>query len=537
MSPIEGISRSLLSSKSLYATSGVYRFSRLISQYVTKSPRELPTLRRNGAFKQVPSSQARKLSTSRNTLTRQEFKSLGYKSLKPDTLDQAGAQDPEIRLVGPDEITIGLRYKDRKGPIFLPRHWLRDACECNICVDPDSGQKNFGTCDVPTNPPIKAINSTTDGGLEIVWERDFLTSGEHVSRYSRKDLDPQYVPGSTRPKRNSRLPRITLWDAAMLERDRLTIDFNDWMAGGEEFLSGLLRLHTHGLLFLRNIPPSEESVVSIANQIGDIQETFYGRTWDVRSKPRAENVAYTSSFLGLHQDLLYMEDPPGIQLLHCLENTCEGGESMFSDGARVANILRYSSQKEYADLRRRHFRYHYTKQGNDREMLRPVIPNEPNIVYWSPPFQASKQVVDEALPVHHEYFSELRSLALFRELLEGKQWMYQYKMQPGECVLFHNLRILHGRRQFDSQSGSRWLKGTYVSRDVFEDKLHTLMPQLMALGTSNETLRLSDQATKLRRRHGLWIKKERTAPLSEKASTPEQPIVEQPAFEQGETRV
>ena len=37
----------------------------------------------------------------------------------------------------------------------------------------------------------------------------------------------------------------------------------------------------------------------------------------------------------------------------------------------------------------------------------------------------------------------------------------------------HALRVLHGRRSFDLGSGGqRWLRGTYLSRDVFASKLH-----------------------------------------------------------------
>jgi len=57
-------------------------------------------------------------------------------------------------------------------------------------------------------------------------------------------------------------------------------------------------------LFLRNVPDSEKSVEEIAGRIGTLKDTFYGRTWDVKSKPKAKNIAYTQSFLGLHMDLL-----------------------------------------------------------------------------------------------------------------------------------------------------------------------------------------------------------------------------------------
>ncbi|KAI1391558.1 Clavaminate synthase-like protein [Hypoxylon trugodes] len=374
---------------------------------------------------------------------------------------------------------IGLIDPDR--PVrYLNRHYLRDACECSHCVNPDSGQKKFSTCDVPVELPIEKVTKIADGGLEIVWKDDFLTRDNHVSQYSSDTIAYKRIPiPRHRPK---------LWDKRMLKKDRLTLDYDQWLAGKDEFLSGLRVLRTHGILFLRNVPPSEESVVSIANQIGNLQETFYGRTWDVRSKPNAENIAYTSSFLGLHQDLLYMQSPPRIQLLHCLENTCEGGESLFTDGLRAACLMKLGPERLYRSLLNRRLKYHYTKHSHHYEYQRPVIEENRHTgfqAFWSPPFQASVQTVCGKRQGGSVYNTWLEAATRFRQLLEDDMWMYEYKMQPGECVLFDNLRVLHGRKQFDTGSGSRWLKGAYIAHDVFISKIRVLAQQLKTSDTEH----------------------------------------------------
>ncbi|KAI0157865.1 Clavaminate synthase-like protein [Hypoxylon sp. FL1284] len=396
--------------------------------------------------------------------------------------DSTGTSNPSIQLV--DDATIHLNYADQEAPVVLDRHWLRDACECSFCVDPDSGQKNFGTCDVPTQLPIQQISRTDNGGLEVVWGKDFLTPGNHVSHYPAATIQSR-AQQSLQPK-SVRLPNLSLWDKSTFGRDHLMVDFDEWMAGGQGFLSGLHRLHTHGLLFLRNVPKSEESVVSIANQIGNLQETFYGRTWNVRSKPKAENVAYTSSFLGLHQDLLYLRDTPRIQFLHCLENTCEGGESMFSDGARAGHQIKVGSPDLFDYLINRRLRYHYKKHGHHYEMMHSVLSEDPGLIFWSPPFQDSTQQLEKTEGGSRYHRRWLAAATEFRRLLEEERWTYEYKMQPGECVVFDNLRVLHGRRMFNTASGSRWLKGAYVADDVFRSKLAVLSPELMGLGAGDE---------------------------------------------------
>ncbi|KAI2784954.1 Clavaminate synthase-like protein [Daldinia loculata] len=408
---------------------------------------------------------------------------------------QTGKGYSLVRLRDDDTLYIG---NPGEKPLVLDRHWLRDSCQCSICVNPDSGQKNFGTCDIPTELSIKSIKTTKDGGLRVVWEKDFLSSGNHVSQYTANQLD------SSQPEYE--LPGITLWDKDIFQRDRLTIDYNDWIAGEHGFFSGLHRLHTHGLIFIRNVPSSEESVISIANKIGNLQETFYGRTWDVRSKPNAENVAYTNAFLGLHQDLLYMQDTPRLQLLHCLENTCEGGESMFSDGIRASHLMDLGPRSLFEYLLNKKIRYQYKKHGHYYQLSRPVISKLSkfqHLVAWSPPFQSSIQRVAKSASGSQNHREWLEAATIFRQLLEDRQWMYQYKMQPGECVIFDNLRVLHGRRQFDAGSGSRWLKGAYIADDVFRSKLITSSKELLELDQGNQ-LALLYQVSSFNLKYKIW---------------------------------
>jgi hypothetical protein len=55
----------------------------------------------------------------------------------------------------------------------------------------------------------------------------------------------------------------------------------------------------------------------------------------------------------------------------------------------------------------------------------------------------------------------------FQRQISDPRNVFEYKLQPGECVVFDNLRVLHGRRAFDTSSGKRWLKGTYVDGQIF----------------------------------------------------------------------
>jgi len=92
-------------------------------------------------------------------------------------------------------------------------------------------------------------------------------------------------------------------------------DYTDYLENPQIFNKAIKALSSWGLIFLDNVPQDETAVERIAEAIGPLRNTFYGRTWDVKSKPQAENVAYTAHHLGLHMDLLYMKNPPGKQSL------------------------------------------------------------------------------------------------------------------------------------------------------------------------------------------------------------------------------
>jgi gamma-butyrobetaine dioxygenase len=68
----------------------------------------------------------------------------------------------------------------------------------------------------------------------------------------------------------------------------------------------------------------------------------------------------------------------------------------------------------------------------------------------------------------------LKALKKLAERVEDPDNLYEYKMQEGECVIFNNRRVLHGRREFDAAEGERWLKGAYVDEDVFLSRYRVL---------------------------------------------------------------
>ncbi|KAK3938973.1 hypothetical protein QBC46DRAFT_389057 [Diplogelasinospora grovesii] len=386
----------------------------------------------------------------------------------------------KLKAVKVHKATLSLDFGkvDSREPLNISSLWLRDACTCPLCVDPDSGQKNFSTCDIPDVPEVQSAEVANDGSLTVVWKGDNVVNGSddglHKSVWSDKQVQEWRSDLSSLRSPHIVPARRTLWNRSVYEQlwkgdGSCTVSYMEWMQDPDAFWRAFAKLCETGLIFVTDVPDAEFEVEKIASKIGILQHTFYGFTWDVKSKPRAENVAYTSQFLGLHQDLMYHIPIPRLQLLHCLANSCEGGESLFSDGFRAAMELKLNRPDLYGALTEPSVNFHYKKGQHSYEMVRRTIEETHGhleTLHWSPPFQA---------PFRRDSITRWKPAATaFQRSLSEAENMVEVKLKPGECVIFDNWRVLHGRQEFATSGGSRWLKGAYISDQVHravEDQL------------------------------------------------------------------
>ncbi|KAL7919150.1 hypothetical protein ACQKWADRAFT_302164 [Trichoderma austrokoningii] len=360
---------------------------------------------------------------------------------------------------------------------------MRDSCACPRCRDVSSGQKTFSSVEIPVDIGLEHVKPTKKG-LEIKFLNDiprFVAEGEeekHVMLLPWESVDLSLkrkgMEDVRLPRKRSVLRRtgVVYWDRETLAQQVRKIDYAEFMKeDSEAFWDVIIDICRFGIVYLKNVPRDEESVVRITTRIANIRETFYGRTFDVRAKPNAENVAYTSGHLGLHQDLLYLDPPPMIQVLHCMDNSYAGGESLFSDGERVGRLLwPFVTSHRMAPLAEHHVPYQYSKHGHHYFSSRYVLSGNAagfSSVYWSPPFQG-------------QYLSPVKDIRqwieparIFASLINDKDAIHEHKMEAGDCVLFDNLRVLHGRNAFDAEAeggGARWLRGAYIASEDFLSK-------------------------------------------------------------------
>lgn len=172
-----------------------------------------------------------------------------------------------------------------------------------------------------------------------------------------------------------------------------------------------------------------------------------------------------------------MDSPPGIQLLHSLQNTVTGGASIFVDSFRAVELLKEKHPQDYEILRKTPVTFHYLNNGHHMYYKRPtIVTGEPQSgpawdshVNYAPQFQGP---MDDLTPAESKQF--YGAFQKFADFIEDDSLRYQLTLQPGQLVMFANRRVLHGRTSFDPTSGDRHLKGTYLNLDSLKDKLRVL---------------------------------------------------------------
>ncbi|KAG9240156.1 hypothetical protein BJ878DRAFT_527904 [Calycina marina] len=421
-----------------------------------------------------------------------EASSISLKDGNPATVKESSRDNTEVQK------SIGSMDWSQYHPAIL-----RDACRCARCVDPFSGQKNFQTTDIPENLEIASTEIMPDGSAIFRWSDDIAGWDESHATSLPADLIERLRHISKAQDYHSHAQPRAYWDADRIRKSLIYVNYGDYMNNEDALYLMLTAMNRQGLVILRGVPNLEGAVEKIAMRIGTIRDTFYGHTWDVKSKPEAKNVAYTSQFLGLHMDLLYMAKPPGVQFLHCLKNTCEGGTSLFTDSWKAAaqdlsaadrNLLSTFELPYHYENAGEHyyFRHPVVELGSSTGSLGPRDRKHVTIrhVNYSPPFQDIQHPITDDLSNNKKLFQQrMAALRNFAAALESENNLFEYKLQEGECVIFNNRRVLHGRRQFSTAGGERWLKGTYIDTDAIMSRCRVLEANpAVAKGKKHRTL-------------------------------------------------
>jgi gamma-butyrobetaine dioxygenase len=341
-------------------------------------------------------------------------------------------------------------------------YWLRENAADALTCHPESKEQQIQLLDLPEDLAATAVSVLSSGELQVDW-----SSGDRSSfapGWLRAYCQQAAAATFALPKRQfwsgESLAAVPRFDGPSVLTDRTL--FGRWCEA----------LHSKGVVILENLPTDEKVIEQIPALIGPVRESNFGYNFDVRTSTESTSNAYTAMALPLHSDLCTREFMPGLQFLHCLENSSDGGDSLLADGFYLAQLLQQQAPEHYATLSTVPMDFYNKAKDSDYRFSKPLISlgsdgelDEMRLSPWlRAPLDAPLETVDRC-------YSALRYLL---RLSEQPGNCITTRLQPGDVLAFDNRRIFHGRTGYDASKGGRWLRGCYGEREELWSQLRML---------------------------------------------------------------
>ena len=331
--------------------------------------------------------------------------------------------------------------------------WLRDNIGSGRHLD--HGQRTFDLNLMEKVSITESSSSAEQIKIKFDGEEIFHTFDEAWLRGFSND-----GPGTAKKK---------LWGAELQSSLRF-VDFDAAATDDSTLLDLLGHIDQYGFALIENVPCIPETIFKVVDLFGYVRETNYGSLFDVRVERDPANLAFTSAEIGMHTDNPYRNPVPGLQLLHCLVNDSEGGENQLVDGFNVTEKIRTSHPEAFSLLTGTAVDFRYFEAGSaDLQNRSPLVSMLDGMVneirYNSRSIQAFDIPANELDAFYDAYRLLGRSLHQASARIE-------FRLGPGQLVIFDNQRILHGRSSY--RQGARHLQGCYADKDALRSRIRVL---------------------------------------------------------------
>lgn len=351
--------------------------------------------------------------------------------------------------IDPDNGSVLLRTSGEHHAVLHPL-WLRERAAGPDVRDPINNQRLYEPAELAPNLQVTGAKTTVSGDIALEFSNGDKCCVELLDIAIELGWcdDPQ-APPSPKP-----------WDSSLNPRpEALWSDLDD-----PETLRRLLaRFHQNGFCIIRQTPTEPGSLIGIAQRFGYIRETHFGTLFDVVTKQHASDLAYTSFALAAHTDNPYRQPIPGIQFLHCLENSTTGGLSTLVDGFALVRRLEVEAPEQVQILSQTPVRFRYESDGAILQNYGPLIEYDMSgqlaRVRLSSRLDFPPPLEPEALDIFYAGRRRLQQLA------GDPDFEIRYTFEPGMLLMMDNYRTLHGRTAFSQSSGRRHLQGCYIDHD------------------------------------------------------------------------
>ena len=320
--------------------------------------------------------------------------------------------------------------------------------------------------ELPEN--LQALTASVDeqGVLQVEW------SGGEISRYHPGWLRAHawFDDGDNTPA----LPAVTQcrnWQASTLAEPP-SFSGPAVLENETDLLPWLEALSCFGIARLRELPDQDGLLEQLVNRIGPIRESNFGRKYVLEIKDDPDSNAFTSDSLLQHVDMPTRESPHGLQFLFCRANTTNGGEGIYVDGFRIAEVMREEEADAFKALTEIPWVYKNRASSTDYRAEVPAIGldhlgnvNEVRVTAWlRAPMKAKLSEQQRAY----------RAIRTFTRYAQNPAYQMEFRYEAGDLIAFDNRRVLHGRRGYDAGGGQRFIEGVYADRDDLYSKIRVL---------------------------------------------------------------
>lgn len=245
----------------------------------------------------------------------------------------------------------------------LSSFWLRDHCRCVQCYDNETYQRKQNVLNIAID--IKPTSVQVDGDqLQVIWP------DAHVSTYDIAKLQA-VLSGASLP---SKAVDKQLWNVQQIKDSAYAqVTLNDYLCDDGVAASVVASLVRFGFAFIEKVPPNTQSTEMAVKRLFSVQDTFFGAMWTFADNKDHADTAYSKAYLGAHTDNTYFNDAAGLQVLHCIQHTGDGGESLLLDGFHALADLRQSDPDAFDRLSRVHVPSEYIEENRHHTFSAPIV--------------------------------------------------------------------------------------------------------------------------------------------------------------------
>lgn len=358
---------------------------------------------------------------------------------------------------------------DNTAPVKFHAIWLRDNAWDGETRAPGNGQRLIALRDIPSDIYIERAE-IEDQTLTLTFQPE-----DKTVEYDIDWLVTHSYDGAEKHASGWTASYVETWDAGLMKNVPVA-DFEKAQNDPAVLRKWLRKVARYGFGKLTGGPTEDKSLMKVVDMFGFTRETNYGKYFEVRTEVNPTNLAYTGLGLQAHTDNPYRDPVPSIQVLYCLESSAAGGENMVVDGFRAAERLREENPEWFDVLSNYCARFEYAgEKGVVLRSRRPMIELSPDGELIGIRFnnRSTAAITDVPFKDMATYYDAYRRLG---EIIDEVAMEVTFRLNPGECFIVDNTRILHARKAY-SGTGTRWLQGCYADKDGLLSTLASLETQ------------------------------------------------------------